>query len=181
MMIAGGFPSNRAIFFPCHCPLLAAKCLTFATIGFSNMAKKLLLLNGPNLNLLGSREPEVYGTETLADIENAAAAQAAAAGATLSCFQSNHEGALIDRIHAARKEGVDAIVINPGGLTHTSVALRDALAGVAIPFVEVHISNVHQREAFRHHSYLSSLAQGVICGLGTDGYRFAIDFALKKR
>jgi 3-dehydroquinate dehydratase-2 len=150
-------------------------------MGFSNMAKKLLLLNGPNLNLLGTREPEVYGKETLADIENAATAQAAAAGASLSCFQSNHEGALIDRIHAARGEGVDAIVINPGGLTHTSVALRDALAGVAIPFVEVHISNIHRREAFRHHSYLSSAALGTICGLGTDGYRFAIDFALKKR
>lgn len=146
-----------------------------------NMVKKLLLLNGPNLNLLGSREPAVYGATTLADIESAATAQAEAAGSALSCFQSNHEGALIDRIHAARTEGVDYIVINPGGLTHTSVALRDALAGVAIPFVEVHISNVHQRESFRHHSFLSALAQGVICGLGVDGYRFAIDFALKKR
>ena len=145
------------------------------------MVKKLLLLNGPNLNLLGSREPAVYGSVTLADIERAATAQADAAGSTLSCFQSNHEGALIDRIHAARTEGVDYIVINPGGLTHTSVALRDALAGVAIDFVEVHISNVHQRESFRHHSYLSGIAQGVICGLGADGYRFAIDFALKKR
>ena len=103
-----------------------------------------------------------------------------AAGAELSCLQSNHEGQLIDRIHAARAQGVDAIVINPGGLTHTSVALRDALAGVAIPFVEVHISNVHRREAFRHHSYLSDLAVGVICGLGVDGYRLAIDFALKR-
>lgn len=146
-----------------------------------NMVKKLLLLNGPNLNLLGSREPAVYGATTLADIESAATAQAEAAGSALSCFQSNHEGALIDRIHAARIEGVDYIVINPGGLTHTSVALRDALAGVAIPFVEVHISNVHQRESFRHHSFLSALGQGVICGLGADGYRFAIDFALKKR
>lgn len=145
------------------------------------MVKKLLLLNGPNLNLLGTREPAVYGTETLADIERAATAQAAAAGATLSCFQSNHEGALIDRIHAAKTDGVDAIVINPGGLTHTSVALRDALAGVAIPFVEVHISNIHQREAFRHHSFLSEIALGTICGLGSHGYRFAIDFALKKR
>src|SRR6478609_7641751 len=143
------------------------------------MAKKLLLLNGPNLNLLGTREPEVYGAETLADIENAAAAQAAAAGASLSCFQSNHEGALIDRIHAARTEGVDAIVINPGGLTHTSVALRDALAGVAIPFVEVHISNIHRRESFRHRSYLSAIAAGVICGLGVAGYPAAIDFAIK--
>lgn len=145
------------------------------------MVKQLLLLNGPNLNLLGTREPAVYGHGTLADIESAATAQAEAAGAALSCFQSNHEGALIDRIHAARGDGVDYIVINPGGLTHTSVALRDALAGVAIPFVEVHISNIHQRESFRHHSYLSGIAQGVICGLGEDGYRFAIDFALKKR
>jgi 3-dehydroquinate dehydratase-2 len=145
------------------------------------MAKKLLLLNGPNLNLLGTREPEVYGKTTLADIENAASAQAGAAGATISCFQSNHEGALIDRIHAAKSEGIDAIVINPGGLTHTSVALRDALAGVAIPFVEVHISNIYQREAFRHHSFLSDIAVGTICGLGVNGYRFAIDFVLEKR
>ena len=145
------------------------------------MAKNLLLLNGPNLNLLGTREPEVYGASTLADIEQAAMAQALAAGADLVCFQSNHEGALIDRIHAARAEGVDAIIINPGGLTHTSVALRDALAGVAIPFVEVHISNIYQRETFRHHSFLSAIAQGTICGLCIDGYRFAIDFALKKR
>jgi len=143
------------------------------------MAKKLLLINGPNLNLLGVREPEVYGSTSLADIEQAAVSQAQAAGATLACFQSNHEGALIDRIQAARNEGVEAIVINPGGLTHTSVALRDALAGVAIPFVEVHISNVHRREAFRHHSYLSEIAVGVICGLGPDGYRAAIDFSLK--
>ena len=145
------------------------------------MAKKLLLLNGPNLNLLGTREPAVYGATTLSDIETAAVAQAQAAGATLASFQSNHEGALIDRIHAARDEGVDAIVINPGGLTHTSVALRDALAAVAIPFVEVHISNVHARESFLHHTYLSAITQGVICGLGPDGYRFAIDFALKSR
>lgn len=143
------------------------------------MAKKLLLLNGPNLNLLGTREPAVYGAATLADIESAAQAQAAAAGGALSCFQSNHEGALIDRIHAAREEGIDAIVINPGGLTHTSVALRDALAAVAIPFIEVHISNIYQREAFRHHSFLSAIARGTISGLGIDGYRFAIDFALK--
>jgi len=144
------------------------------------MAKNLLLLNGPNLNLLGTREPEVYGATTLAEVEQAAHAQAAAAGASLACFQSNHEGALIDRIHAARDEGVDAIVINPGGLTHTSVALRDALSGVAIPFVEVHISNIHQRERFRHRSFLSAIASGVICGLGVQGYSAAIEFALKK-
>ena len=144
------------------------------------MAKNLLLLNGPNLNLLGSREPEVYGATTLKEIEQAATEQALAAQAKITCFQSNHEGLLIDHIHAARQTGVDAIVINPGGFTHTSVALRDALAGVAIPFVEVHISNIYRRESFRHHSYLSELAAGVICGLGTDGYRIGIEFALKK-
>lgn len=144
------------------------------------MAKNLLLLNGPNLNLLGSREPEVYGATTLADIEAAALNQAKAAGATLQSFQSNHEGALIDRIHAAKDAGVDAIIINPGGLTHTSVALRDALVAVAIPFLEVHISNVHSRETFRHASFLSAVAAGVICGLGSHGYHAAIDFALKK-
>ncbi|MFM7226176.1 MAG: type II 3-dehydroquinate dehydratase [Betaproteobacteria bacterium] len=142
------------------------------------MAKHLLLVNGPNLNLLGTREPEVYGSTTLAEIEREAMAQAQTAGATLSVFQSNHEGELIDRIHAARHEGVDSIVINPGGLTHTSVALRDALAGVGIPFIEVHISNIHRREDFRHHSFLSELAAGVVCGLGINGYRYAIDHAL---
>lgn len=145
----------------------------------NSMARKILLINGPNLNLLGTREPEVYGKQTLSDIEKAAEQQIKAANGVFLCFQSNHEGALIDRIHAARAEQVEAIVINPGGYTHTSVALRDALAGVAIPFVEVHISNIHQREVFRHHSYLSDIAKGVICGMGTDGYRFAIDFALK--
>jgi len=144
------------------------------------MAKNLLLLNGPNLNLLGSREPEVYGSTTLAEIEREAVAQAKAGGAALSHFQSNHEGELIDRIHAARSASVDAIVINPGGLTHTSIALRDALAGVNIPFIEVHISNIHRREDFRHHSYLSELAASVICGFGTDGYRHAIDHALHR-
>ena len=144
------------------------------------MAKHLLLLNGPNLNLLGTREPEVYGSTGLADIEKLAQEQASAAGARLQSFQSNHEGALIDRIHQARTEGVDAIVINPGGLTHTSVALRDALAGVAIPFVEVHISNVHQREEFRHFSYLSGIARAVMCGFGVDGYRLAVDFWLRQ-
>jgi 3-dehydroquinate dehydratase-2 len=143
------------------------------------MAKHLLLLNGPNLNLLGTREPGIYGATTLAQVEQAAREQAAAAGAALEAFQSNHEGALIDRIHAARAEGIDFIVINPGGYTHTSVALRDALAGVAIPFVEVHISNIHARESFRHQSYLSALARGTVCGLGTAGYAYAIDFAIK--
>lgn len=144
------------------------------------MAKNLLLLNGPNLNLLGSREPEVYGSTTLAEIEQRAVAQAEAAGARLSHFQSNHEGELIDRIHAARDESIDVLVINPGGLTHTSIALRDALAGVNIPFIEVHLSNIYRREDFRHHSYLSELAAGVICGMGADGYRYAIDYALHR-
>lgn len=144
------------------------------------MASNILLLNGPNLNLLGTREPEIYGAHTLADVEQAAKKQASAAGAVLESFQTNHEGVLIDRIHAAKAAGVDAIIINPGGLTHTSVALRDALTAVAIPFVEIHISNIHRREEFRHKSYLSAIAVGVICGLGTDGYRAAIDFALKK-
>ena len=141
---------------------------------------KLLLLNGPNLNLLGTREPQLYGTTTLGEIEAALQREALALGATLACFQSNHEGALIDRIHAARGEGVQFILINPGGLTHTSVALRDALAGVAIPFVEVHISNIHKREAFRHHSYLSGIAEGVIAGLGTSGYSAALRCACER-
>lgn len=138
------------------------------------MTLKILLLNGPNLNLLGSREPDTYGRTTLREVEQALQSLATERGAELACFQSNHEGALIDRIQAARGEGVDAIVINPGGLTHTSVALRDALAGVAIPFVEVHVSNVHRREAFRHHSYLSGVALGVLAGFGVDGYRMAL-------
>jgi 3-dehydroquinate dehydratase-2 len=138
----------------------------------------LLVLNGPNLNLLGTREPEVYGRTTLPMIEAELQQIAADAGVALQCFQSNHEGALIDRIQAARGDGTRFIVINPGGLTHTSVALRDALAGVALPFIEVHISNVHAREAFRRHSYLSEIAVGVICGLGVDGYRLALRHAL---
>lgn len=138
---------------------------------------KLLVLNGPNLNLLGAREPHIYGHETLADIEAALAREAAARGASLACFQSNHEGALIDRIHAAWRDGVDFIIINPAGLTHTSVALRDALAGVAIPFVEVHLSNIHRREPFRAHSYLSAIAEAVLCGFGASGYSMALRFA----
>lgn len=138
----------------------------------------ILVVNGPNLNLLGTREPAVYGHTTLAMIEAELMQMAADAGAALQCFQSNHEGALIDRLHAARDDGTRCIVINPGGLTHTSVALRDALAGVALPFIEVHVSNVHAREAFRHHSYLSPIALGVICGLGVNGYRLAVQHAL---
>jgi 3-dehydroquinate dehydratase II len=142
---------------------------------------QLLVLHGPNLNLLGSREPEVYGATTLAQIVDDLQQIAADAGAKLESLQSNHEGVLIDRIHAARSDGTQFIVINPGGLTHTSVALRDALAGVAIPFIEVHLSNVHRRESFRHHSYLSDIATGVIVGLGADGYRLALRHALGRR
>ncbi|NLF53747.1 MAG: type II 3-dehydroquinate dehydratase [Thauera phenolivorans] len=137
---------------------------------------KILVINGPNLNLLGSREPEIYGATTLADVEAGLRAQAEAIGVELSCFQSNHEGAIVDRIHAARGEDVAWILINPGAYTHTSVAIRDALAGVAIPFVELHISNVHKREPFRHHSYLSDVAEAVMAGFGTQGYVLALQY-----
>ncbi|OAL45304.1 Dehydroquinase [Pyrenochaeta sp. DS3sAY3a] len=142
------------------------------------MAKSILLINGPNLNLLGTREPSIYGSTTLPDVIAAATTQCTSHSVTLSHIQSNHEGALLDAIHAARGT-VDAIVINPGAFTHTSVALRDALVGVDIPFVEVHISNVHKREAFRHHSYLSDKAEAVICGLGVYGYEAAIEFCVR--
>ncbi len=140
----------------------------------------ILVLNGPNLNLLGSREPEVYGHTTLADIEQILALQAKAAGTELTCFQSNAEFALIESIHQASKDGVDFIIINPAAFTHTSVAIRDAILGVNIPFIEVHISNVHAREAFRAHSYFSDKAVGVICGLGPQGYEFALASALEQ-
>lgn len=141
----------------------------------------LLVIHGPNLNLLGSREPAVYGRTTLDEIDADLARMAKDAGAALRSFQSNHEGELIDRIQAARDDGTTFILINPGGLTHTSVALRDALAGVALPFIEVHLSNVHAREPFRRHSYLSDIAVGVICGLGANGYRLALQHALALR
>ena len=140
--------------------------------------RNVLVLHGPNLNLLGTREPEVYGATTLADINAALAERAKARGVTLAHFQSNHEGALVDRIHAAKSEGVEFIIINPAAYTHTSVALRDALAGVVIPYIEVHLSNVHRREPFRHHSYLADQAVGVICGLGWRGYVAALDYAI---
>jgi 3-dehydroquinate dehydratase II len=140
----------------------------------------LLVLHGPNLNLLGSREPEVYGRTTLAEIDAQLAKIAGDAGVALASLQSNHEGVLIDRVHAARSDGTRFIVINPGGFTHTSVALRDALAGVALPFIEVHLSNIHRREPFRHHSYFSDLAEGVVCGLGVAGYRLAVQAALDR-
>ena len=140
----------------------------------------VLVLHGPNLNLLGTREPAVYGSATLADIDSELTQIATEAGSRLETLQSNHEGVLIDRVHAARGDGTEFIVINPGGFTHTSVALRDAFAAVAIPFVEVHLSNIHRREPFRHHSYFSDLAEGVICGLGAQGYALALRFALAR-
>lgn len=144
------------------------------------MVKKVLLINGPNLNLLGTREPEKYGTTSLKDIEQAGINQAAskADGSELLVFQSNTEGFIIDRIHEAQKEGVGFVIINAGAYTHTSVGIRDALLGTAIPFIEVHITNVHQREPFRHQSYLSDKAVAVICGLGVYGYTASIEYAL---
>ena len=141
---------------------------------------KLLVLHGPNLNLLGVREPDIYGRETLADINQQLAQHAQAAGHELAWYQSNAEHELIGRIHQARDEQVAWILINPGAFTHTSVALRDALAAVGIPFIELHMSNVHAREPFRHHSYLSDLAVGVICGFGSHSYRLGLEAALAK-
>ena len=138
------------------------------------------MLHGPNLNLLGVREPGIYGADTLDAINARLVARAKAAGVGLATFQSNHEGALVDRVQTARVEGIRFIVINPAAFTHTSVAIRDALAGVAIPFVEVHLSNVHAREPFRHHSYFSDKAVGTVVGLGPRGYEFALDFALSR-
>lgn len=139
---------------------------------------RILVLHGPNLNLLGTREPDIYGQVTLADIHQAMEARGRADGVLVESFQSNHEGQLIDRIQAAASEGVAYIIINPAGYTHTSIALRDALAGVSIPYVEVHLSNIHAREPFRHHSYFSDRATGVICGLGAHGYIAALEFVL---
>ena len=141
--------------------------------------RNVLILHGPNLNLLGTREPEIYGSETLEDINQRLARLAQAYGVTLECFQRNHEGALIERVHDAKAQAYGFIVINPGGLTHTSVALRDALSAVKIPFIEVHLSNIHAREPFRHHSYFSDIAVGTICGLGSRGYDLALQFALQ--
>lgn len=140
----------------------------------------VLVLHGPNLNLLGTREPAIYGRDTLRDIDARLEAQARAAGVRLLTFQSNHEGALVDRVQAARGESVRYVLINPAALTHTSVALRDALTGVAIPYIEIHLSNVHAREPFRHHSYFSDKAIGTIVGLGPLGYELALQFALRQ-
>ncbi len=139
---------------------------------------KILVLHGPNLNLLGSREPQHYGRDTLEDINQRLMQQAQLSGASLEAFQSNSESDLIDRIHLAGRDGVNFILINPAAFTHTSVALRDALSGVNIPFVEIHLSNVFARESFRHHSYFSDLAVGIISGLGAKGYELALEFAL---
>jgi len=139
--------------------------------------KSILLLNGPNLNLLGSREPSVYGTSSLSDIERELHESAKAKGISLHCFQSNHEGALIDRVQAAGADGIDFVIINAGALTHSSIGLRDALVGVSIPFIEVHISNIYRREHFRHVSLLADCAVGSIIGLGPAGYRLALEFA----
>lgn len=144
------------------------------------MTSTILVIHGPNLNLLGKREPKVYGYLTLEDINQQLTAQAEKATLQLDTFQSNWEGAIVDRIHQAQQDGVQYIIINPAALTHTSVAVRDALLGVAIPFIEVHLSNVHAREAFRHHSYLSDKAIGVICGLGAKGYAAALDYVIEK-
>lgn len=141
---------------------------------------RVLVLHGPNLNLLGRREPDIYGRTTLADIHAAMENQARASGVRLESFQSNSEGELVDRIQAAAAEDVDFIIINPAAYTHTSVAMRDALAAVKIPFIEVHLSNVHAREPFRRHSYFSDIAVGVICGLGSQGYELALEFALRR-
>ncbi|WP_278481908.1 type II 3-dehydroquinate dehydratase [Achromobacter insolitus] len=143
------------------------------------MAQNILVLHGPNLNLLGTREPHIYGSLTLQQINENLELLAGEMGATLTAWQSNHEGALVDRIQAARRDGTDFIIINAAAYTHTSVAIRDALAGVAIPFIEVHLSNLYKREPFRHHSYLSDLAVGLISGLGADGYEAALRYAVR--
>jgi 3-dehydroquinate dehydratase-2 len=143
------------------------------------MAKRVLVLNGPNLNLLGTREPDIYGAETLGDVEALCQRTAAELGLTVDFRQSNHEGELITWIHESR-QSADAILINPAGYSHTSVAIHDALKGVGLPVAEVHISNIHQREAFRHHSYVSAVAFGVICGFGVTGYRLALTALAEK-
>lgn len=141
---------------------------------------RILVLHGPNLNLLGTREPDVYGRTTLADIHAMMEARALRDGVQIESFQSNSEGGLIDRVQAAGAEGIEFIIVNPGGYTHTSVALRDAFAAVRIPFIEVHLSNIFARDAFRHHSYFSEIAVGTICGLGTQGYALALEAALAR-
>lgn len=144
------------------------------------MAQRILVLHGPNLNLLGKREPGIYGRLTLAEIDARLHLLGTELGVTVSTYQSNQEGALVDRIQAAAGDGTDFIVINAAAYTHTSVAIRDALSGVALPCVEVHLSNIHKRESFRHHSYISDIAVGVIAGLGAEGYESAVRFAARQ-
>lgn len=139
------------------------------------MMATILLLNGPNLNLLGTREPETYGKKTLEELESDLIEKAKIKGHNLYCFQSNHEGQLIDRIHQGKNENIDFMIINAGAYTHTSIALRDALLGIAIPFIEVHISNIYGREPFRHHSYIADLSKGTLSGFGILGYHLALD------
>lgn len=139
---------------------------------------RILVLHGPNLNLLGTREPNIYGKTTLANVHKKMEARARVAGLQLETFQSNHEGELVDRVQSAHDEGVSFIIINPAAYSHTSIAIPDALKAVGIPYIEVHISNIHAREAFRHHSHFSAGAQGVICGLGVLGYDLALEAAL---
>lgn len=155
------------------------RCVSGGDNGRAAMAKNILLVNGPNLNLLGSREPDQYGTVTLANIEQELKSQAQQSAVSLTCFQSNSESELLERIQRAGAEGVDFILINPAAYTHTSVALRDALAAVSIPFIEIHLSNVHAREPFRKLSYFSDRAVGVISGLGAKGYALALAYAVE--
>ena len=145
-----------------------------------SLQPRILVLHGPNLNLLGAREPEIYGHTTLAEIHARMEARARTDGVLVESYQSNSEGGLIDRVQSAASEGIGFIIINPGGYTHTSVSLRDALLAVAIPFIEVHLSNPHAREAFRHKSFFSDIAVGVICGLGAQGYDLALEAALTR-
>jgi 3-dehydroquinate dehydratase-2 len=147
--------------------------------GGTSRKPRILVLHGPNLNLLGTREPEIYGTESLERINERLKGLGRRHGVDIEVFQSNHEGELIERLHSAKKQRISWIIVNPAGLTHTSVALRDAFASVDIPFVEVHLSNIYSREPFRHRSYFSDLAVGVVCGLGSRGYEFALEFALQ--
>jgi len=179
---AGGLCAVKSGQLAAICGKLAAMKTAGATrekVLDSRAQAHVLVVHGPNLNLLGTREPEVYGRETLAEINERLSRLAHQASVKLSVFQSNSEGSLVDRVQAARGEGIQFIVINPAAYTHTSVALRDALAAVAIPYLEVHLSNVHAREPFRRHSYFSDGAIGVICGLGSSGYDTALDFAIR--
>ena len=183
MVVFDEFSDKKALFRLNNWTITKHWCKILSILFVSRLLNftmaKLLLLNGPNLNLLGTREPEVYGTETLDDIITKLNTTAQSLGHTLESFQSNAEHSLVDKIQTAMTNKTDFIIINPAAFTHTSVAIRDALAAVDIPFIEVHLSNIHSREPFRHHSYLSDLAFGVICGLGSQGYELALQAAIK--